>query len=261
VGAGDTKHWKAFDSKLNHHTSSAADGSGGKCLNRCEGRKPNCSCSHTWQGYLKAKDNRELYDWPKYEGIGAQTLMYRRKAQEGQSATVRRRVRAPRAHDWDVDKPCPRNGKINFLESASTPYYHEGHHMVPNSVLNSTISDLFGKPESLLILFRKGLMDEEYNLNYKINMIILPLEAVIADALQLPRHRELSAFDHKTYSKKVKNKLKKVLSANQQDIRNHDNPKYSACKAQIEALSTSLFKQIVKAGHVGTLNEMKIRFR
>jgi hypothetical protein len=261
--ASSTQHWKAFDSKLNHHTSSASDGSGGKCLNRCEGRKQNCSCSHTWQGYLKATETSDLYNWPKYKGIGAQTLMFRRKPKEGESATVMRQCRAPREGDWNVGvKYCKRkNGKVNFLESANFPYYHEAHHMVPNSVLNGVISLLFGEPEAVLVLFRKGLMDEEYNLNYKVNMIILPLEEVIADAIGLPRHRQTNAFDHKVYSKKVKTKLKKILSSNQQEIRNHDDPKYTACKAQIEALSEDLFGQIKRAGHVGVLNDMKLRFR
>jgi A nuclease family of the HNH/ENDO VII superfamily with conserved AHH len=73
---------------------------------------------------------------------------------------------------------------------------HEAHHMVPNSELRGPIEDV-GKDTpleaDLIRLIRGGLLNEGYNLNDKLNMIILPMCLPASKALGLPTHRKTAA--------------------------------------------------------------------
>lgn len=253
---GEKQHTADVEHKLNHvMVQSSVEG--GQCLNRHMGRQ-HCTCSHQYQGYWRATLTPKLYNWNKYEHVGNTKLAFRTK-----SGFAFRNRKQPKEKEWDVDKPG-RNNKTNHKDSSSIPYYHESHHIIPNSVLNGTIQDMFGSVDAVLQAVRGGLLDEGYNLNHHENLILLPLEAVIAKALQLPIHREFNVFGHRTYSKHVKTKVKKILGANQQNIDNCELTKYSDMKDQLVDLSRTLFDRIVQAGKDGiaSLDEMnKQRFK
>ncbi|WP_437739445.1 AHH domain-containing protein [Sorangium sp. So ce302] len=251
------QHTADIEHKLNHKPVSRAT-EGGQCLNRHVGRM-EVSCSHSWQGFKKAELTSGLYDWPKYEGMKKTTLAVRC----GTSGFRWRERKAPRPHEWDVGE-LGRRGKVNHKDSANVPYYHEAHHLIPNGVLNGCIQDKFDTIDAVLWAVRAGLLDEGYNINHKDNMILLPLDAAIARQLELPRHREFSSYSHRTYSKHVKAKVNKILSANQQNIDNCELTKYSDMKDQLVSLSETLFRRVVTAGkeQVSSLDDMgKQRFR
>jgi hypothetical protein len=246
----EEQHQDDIDNKLNHDPSSASDGSGGACLNRhLQGRPKNNSCSHPWQAYLKMLDDNLIYDWDKYEVLSKRKTRIPTVCQWGPKTLTQ-----PAAHDWDVMEGT------NFRDVCYKPYFHEAHHIVPNSVLRNTLVEFVkgvNKGETLIKKIRGGLLDEKYNLNYKNNMVMLPLDKAIADALNLPRHRKrASDFNHSVYSKHVTTELKKIFSGLKQELVDHKKPKYKNLKDQIEALSVALYPNIVRTA-AGSLDDME----
>jgi|GEM_PF-6931230 len=180
---------------------------GGKaCLNRHESDyRVGNPCSHRWQarqmGLTLRKlesghEGQNLYKWPS--DIPKQP---------------------PAGGNWDLEGS-------NFTTSASLPYEFEAHHIVPTNELMSAINSI-GKESPLKneikILVRKGLMEEGYNLNYMINMLILPMMHDEAFALALPKHkRTVDQFSHHLYSSYVRSKLKAVFADVKKDVDMHE---------------------------------------
>jgi len=247
------------DANLVHVKASGVDG--GHCLNRHEGRAKNNSCSHQWQGFKKAEDFHTDYDWPLYENIAGHQMPFFVKAEKGESSVEWRTVGKPEEGDWDVGKNYPRkiNGetRVNHQDHCNTPYYHEAHHVIPNSTLRLTIVEMF-PDEPVTRSIRGGLLDEGYNLNHKSNMILLPLGEKVANALRLPRHRELAMRSHPTYNDNVATQVKKVLKVNQKNVADCKLVKYSKMKRDLTNLSEKLFDRIKNAGKaaVGSLDMM-----
>lgn len=172
--AKNTKH--AFDKNLLqlHVKTSAVEG--GACLTRHISNITPSSCSHRWQARQRAATTDSAW----YNGINS-----------------------PR---WDVVAG-------NFDGKCRKPYYHQAHHIVPNSVLEGCIYQAAQESASFTLykLVRMGLLEAKYNLNHKDNMIILPMGKYVAKRLKLPRHLEAGAQAHDAYSKKVKNEVQKVI--------------------------------------------------
>jgi len=206
----------------------------GGCLNRhiSEYAQGN-TCSHRWQAFEKAIASRR-YLWPAGE-------------------------KGPRkGASWSIS----RTGD-NFKKSSGKPFGHEAHHVVPNSELRNAIGDMANEnPEAFIItlLIRMGLLDEKYNLNDKLNMIILPLGRRHAKVLGLPRHRETGKWHHSAYSKHVRSRLDKIFSPMKPKVLDHnsDPPDYEDCRQQIEDISTDLYPKIL-ASKATSLDKMSLK--
>lgn len=243
--------------KLKGHTSAGSPtGTGGACLNRHLSQvKESDSCSHRWQGYLNAKANAEdLYDWPHYKPLSEQSSIT--TSARMLNGTLfpdwyRKTLKPPKKGDWDVGKDG------NFRTKCYVPYWHNAHHVIPNSELRKAILEV-GKgmraPLTTAYLVRQGLLDEKYNLNFKKNMIMLPMDRTVGGTLQLPVHlKSPTARSHGAYSKNVANELKTIFTPVQAALDEHEEePKYKACKDDLENLSEHLHSQIVAAGKSGT---------
>jgi hypothetical protein len=134
---------------------------------------------------------------------------------------------------------------------------------VPNGEFKTAIAEAGeGTPMKpyYVKLIRNGLLGEKYNLNHKVNMIILPMWGKIANALGLPRHRLSSeTFNHTTYSNHVRTRLDKIFKPVKDDVKDHRSSDYKACKRDLERLSSRLYKKIIAAGKTmsgGALDEM-----
>ena len=225
---------------------------GGACLSRHdagrhpgpEGRLKEHSCNHRWQGYKKAVDNSSQYKWtkPKRDKLGGSGRV--KLPARCKSGWVTRTI--PSGTEWDVETDP------NFLTKCNRPYWHESHHIVPNGEFKGAISEVAdGQPMRpyYVKLIRNGLLGESYNLNHKVNMIILPMPAKIAHALSLPRHRiSAGVISHKAYSNNVRARLDKIFKPVQDEVKAHRSADYHSCKAYIEALSEDLYGKIVAAG-------------
>ncbi|MCB9881262.1 MAG: AHH domain-containing protein [Planctomycetes bacterium] len=254
------EHLADVEFELGHHEASGTDG--GKCLNRHIGtRKTDCSCSHMWQGYKRMKDDDSaLYDWPKYESL---SVGHRKTAIKGLYSSTfghcdigknaPKNLGIPEEGDWDVKDD-------NFAKVCYLPYWHEAHHIVPNSTLRNVIeATARGTADegASKRVFRKGMLDEEYNLNHKQNMIVLPMNKIIAKAIGLPRHRLTPEHrSHNKYSNHVKTELERIFSKLKQDVVLHKKAKYSPVVSQIKKLSDKLHGSITGSS-AAALDEMK----
>lgn len=101
-------------------------------------------------------------------------------------------------------------------------------------LLNNTI---LNELEENAQLCRGALLSVKYNINHKINMIILPQDKEVAAILNLPRHlvlkepgRTPQCTDHAMYTKTVKTDLLKIINSYKRIVgdavgEDHTNPK------------------------------------
>lgn len=205
----------------------------GQCLNRHQARATN-SCSHQWQAFKRAEDDPSPYDWPAYQGMKKVTQVFF----QGR----KKEVPAPGQGDWDVKKG-------NFDSHCNVPYFHEAHHIIPNSTLSKAIATVF-ETQPLIYRVRGGLLDAVYNLNYKHNMMMLPLDTAVAARLKLPRHRKLPEMAHRHYSKAVEDELKKYFMtiAEKLEEDEHASLESANSKAYLDDSATNLYNLILEAG-------------
>ena len=240
----DNQHRLDHKKLPDKHICYEDDTEDGRCLNRHQARDTN-SCSHQWQAFKRAEDDPSPYDWPAYQGMKAGTQVF---FQGGSKY-----VAAPAKGDWDVKEG-------NFDSHCNRPYFHEAHHIVPNSTLAKAIAGSFDL-QKLIYRVRGGLLDAEYNLNYKHNMIMLPLDKAVAAQLKLPRHRLLPAMAHRVYSTFVETELKKhfMTIAAELDEDEHADLESAASKEFLDQMATLLYTNILLAGqevHITALDEM-----
>ncbi len=232
----DEQHtWDAKHLNVAHHEAGGIDG--GKCLNSHPpvDYRENKSCSYRWQGYVKAgeDDNLKYYLWPK---------------------NAPQQPPMPGAWDW---------GESENYKKGNKPFANEAHHIVPDAELRGAIAAVgTGSPleHEIKCLVREGLLEEGYNLNHKVNIIILPMTLDHALAVGLPKHRlDFTTFHHSAYSRYVRAELDKIFSPMQEKVAAcpDKRPVYRKSRKQIEALSKRLHPRIIKAGLLMKQNLMK----
>ncbi|HWO08607.1 MAG TPA: hypothetical protein VNN80_03985, partial [Polyangiaceae bacterium] len=150
----------------------------------------------------------------------------------------------------------------NFQGHAHVPYWHNAHHILPNGVLNSALLDAAKADMALFYLTRTGLLEAGYNLNDKVNMVLLPMDTVVAAALCLPCHiadiqtppvapnkkkpRPKKKVEHDVHSAKVKAEVDEVIQeyASQLDTKKHDQDLPAFTKEKLERISRRLFMRL-----------------
>lgn len=258
----------------------------GACLTRHQRRTEGHLCSHQDQARLQAEAHPLTYNYPAYY-----TLCDWKPG--GIFRTAARSAKFPpnygelwpglgyfwknkpthQGKEWDLGKG---HGKWKNFHHFAKPYWHNAHHIIANGALSAAIADAAeeAKDARLINLIKAGLLKASYNLNDKINMIILPMEKIVATALALPRHLkrdEVGPDDkgefrsHDDYSKKVKIKLKSIMRSYKQILAkalepDHDGPPDAISKQQIVNLSEEIYNSIISAGgYIGgkSLSELK----
>jgi HNH/ENDO VII superfamily nuclease len=234
--------------KPNPPAPGSSDGTGGACLNRHVNVKvfegENKSCSHRWQAYLHMKaDAAELYNYPRYKSLTERESRIRTIKEDGYPkyyTYTLTKPNKPSKNDpsWDVRDD-------NFRIRCYEPYWHEAHHVVPNSELRNAIAEC---GDELVTSIRRGLLRENYNLNYQNNMIMLPLDRTVAKGMSLPRHRRTAKLrSHKAYSSHIKTELQDIFSALAQKLENHEPRNYTSVKRRIETMSRTMYTQIAES--------------
>lgn len=235
--------------------------SGGACLNRHPPYhvKPNCSCSHRWQAYKKAEDDKMLYNYPAYASLVRKPVRHRSAFKSVTSSGVEIWRDRPNPYDWDIGK------NDNFLSKCVTPYFHNSHHLLPTGVLNGCIEKTAKNSGSdkLYDLIRIGLLEAKYNINHKNNMIILPKGKFVANHLRLPRHTSEIDVEsgvkpdrfHQVYSDKLIIKVQEVVDKYAELLdepdENHGKPPNKLSKTKLERISKKLYKKMKKWGKGG----------
>jgi hypothetical protein len=240
----------------------------GKCLTRHESAfKKGDECSHRYGAYLQISSDRGHYDYDKYAafcGPGRFKTNAWKGARSG--ATFPRwytlTKTKPEAHDWDVGKmgalPGSRVKSIeNFTTHASVPYWHNAHHLVPNSTLAAKIDDTSASDGRIPNLIRQGLLNVSYNLNDKQNMMVLPMDTKVAGALGLPRHIKGGEpgyyMNHPDYNTMVKGKLTPIIDRYKSIVakylkENHPPAPDSLTKQALYDLAKAVHDAILAAG-------------
>jgi hypothetical protein len=224
---------------------------GEACLNRHVGYYAvSNTCSYRRQAYVKATSDSDRYNDPAYESLVTRGTQVQTAAREEGGKTIPEwyttKLDAPKKGDWDLDKPG------NFQDKCYKPYWHEAHHIVPNSTLRSAIAAVgsgMADPTQMVLAVRGGLLDEGYNLNNEKNMIILPMDREVSLSIGLPKHRKTQDHrSHSAYSRHVLQRLEKILGKIRVASAKHKTPTYEACKEDLENLAGQLYKAIVDAG-------------
>lgn len=237
---------------------------GGACLTRHEKRQENNSCSHIWQAYEKALEKENgagsIYNWPRYESLRGKT--HKTGARETFDKKTKKKkgifprgleleAKGPEPEEWDLTK------KGNFQDWRK-PYWHNAHHIIPNGVLADRIALAAEGDTRLTLLLRSGLLGAKYNLNHKINMIILPMAEEVARGLSLPRHligpQKVGGEtrSHANYSDKVKQRLGAVMDDYKELLEKkeegHPAPPDDLSKKKLEKCSADVYDAIKSFG-------------
>jgi len=246
-----------LDTETGEHVKESS-GDSGACLTRhvapcTEGD----SCSHRWQAYRHATESdatKNMYNYPAYKKVcddqaakGNKTAVQKEQWDLGKSSTIYRHDKKVGA---TVQKTVP-----NFLSRADVPYPHNGHHMIPNSVLNGCLLSAAKNDMSLHYLARVGLLQAKYNLNDKLNMIILPMRRYVSVAIGLPRH--ISGIDrlpgdspekrnHTGYNRRVRVQVEPIIEkyASQIDTKQHNVTLPAMTKEDLERISKTIFASL-----------------
>ena len=232
------------------------------CLNRHITGVTKSLCSHRYQARERAaNEDKSWYNWKAYESLATPGVYDTTKVKhwntifmaspDGQISFAKPR---PTAHSWDVVGE-------NFMSQA--------HHIIPNRVLNGCIVDTakLAKSYSLYKLVRGGMLKAEYNLNDKINMILLPMEKEVSIALKLPKHLATRARAHKFYSIKVKSKVEKIIGkyakACADNSEDHKESPVNFSKSALESISAKMRNALRAFGELEAgrcLNKMSWNF-
>jgi hypothetical protein len=224
----------------------------GACLTRHQQREEGNLCSHQWQAYQQSLDHASTYDYPTYIELCEKSS---NKVSYFYPSATSTRSKRPRPGDWDV-------GVGQNFQHFRVPYWHNCHHVVPNGVLRDAITDAGNSDARLPNLIKYALLKAEYNLNDKENMVILPMQSVVAKALGLPRHlkgdelgpgEKAEMFSHPDYSARVKQKLVPIVNDYKRIILDALNKKHPALpgpvsKSKLERLSMSTYIDIITFG-------------
>lgn len=227
------------------------------CLTRHQKRQTGNTCSHQWQAVEQARAHASVYNYPTYKELCRKSteLHYFRP-----SATAVRRMR-PAPYEWNV-------GRGDNFQHFRVPYWHNAHHIIPNGVLRSGIAKA-GKGDSRLPrLIKYALLKAEYNLNDKENMVILPMQSVIAKAIALPRHLKgdevgpgetPETFSHPDYSSRVESKLVPILNRYKKVIaqalkKKHPELPGPISRSALEQLSMETYIAIISRGSAEDFN-------
>jgi hypothetical protein len=136
------------------------------------------------------------------------------------------------------------------------PFKHNAHHIIPMGVVWKCIDKVKAKAapngSRMFDLVIGAILEEPYNINAQVNMILLPTEQEIAMELGLPEHCEGNQRQHKKYqtmaSKKVKAKFVKKYRSLADAVAAEQHPKEQKVpdiRSMMEAISKALYEAII----------------
>lgn len=248
---------------------------GGACLSSHVTYHAKHSCSYRWQSCLNAEDHPKIYVDRHNAPIAIKKVVdtLKDKGNKYFPKWYAYSVNLPEMPgDWVIGGPyrgnfnCYGNVEVpagkNF-EKAQWPYWNNAHHILPRAIINNCIQENENSNPDYAKLLRKGLLEAGYNLNYKINVMILPQDYEVGKVLQLPRHLILNMDttkdvknphgDHEIYSARVKAKVENVFTGfinkcKQEKSKQHKVPKIKLNKKKLEHLSRKFFGEILVKG-------------
>ena len=293
--ADDTAmHLAEADLAKLHDQNLTKDGSGtGSCLtaHAPPGRiipeyNKDHSCSYRWQAHQVSLDERTaIYNDAHLRGIPGQwkSRVYFDKKRQHQCLHG---IPLPMQGDWDLNGPqADRQAELqrlnpkkslygasagaisNFVSNAQWPYFFNCHHLIPKGLFNRVIDEQSSKscPDAsaeCALAIRYRLLKAKYNINHKVNMMILPNMQTPAGLLSLPRHltrkpqptekNSVSAEfrSHDKYDKEVRKLLEPKIRAAATDFSKNrcQAGGLEPLKIDLESISRHCFSDILRLG-------------
>ena len=265
-------HISSSDLKRRHQPKSGGAGKKKGCLTRHQRRTENHHCSHQWQAYEKAQKDLSIYNYPAYASLCNRAFFKTdaRKTDKGifpydyadfeLKGDFWKSGPTHEGKEWDFGKTSTvgKSKKENFKHFIA-PYWHNAHHIVPNGALKKSIDKTGSTDGRLPGLIRYGLLLGEYNLNDKVNMIILPQGSAVAAALKLPRHlkgdkvgpgEQEELYSHVDYSNVIETRLDSVMNLYRDNLadcynKSHPEPPKALAKSKIEDISKEVYDAII----------------
>lgn len=287
------KHF-IFSPNTDAHKCVANSTEGGACLTGHhdavhEGFKNSESCNFRYQGLEQAKSEARIKKYlhsyndnihmlsPKYPE-GVPTSAYAAKSTGNMTpAWYCSHLEVPRLGDWDVGGPNRNITRGRFVGEDDTilrqenftrgkwPYWNNAHHLIPKGTIVKIIRE---SGASVGPLIEAGLLRAEYNINHKINMLLMPQDKEVGAILDMPRHIQNKDGDapniksactnHPVYNEMVinlKQGLRPIVNEYKKNVKEAqkakcEKPDYKLNKSKLEELSKDLL-DIILAGDGG----------
>lgn len=261
------------DDGVNHHVR-VATRDGGACLTGHDGSYVGRSCSYRWQAHDFSKgdaDRIAIHDTPVAGFIGKGKIdssAFPTSSGGIFPAYYAVKINRPTvATQWHLAGPAAPYlafggttvavGK-NFQHCAH-PYWHNSHHLIPKGTFGAYIASMSSSKGKALQL---DLFNAGYNINFCVNVLILPMDTEVAALFELPRHLILadgSAYtvlqkefmNHSEYNDKVRGDLKKIFNqwqANKADLTCTDPARRQDLVHDLHVLSQACLDGIVAFG-------------
>jgi hypothetical protein len=270
---------------------------GGACLTGHQasfrGKTGQCTCNYRYQGYEHAKENSAIKD-KLHSYTTARTTPVPTSAPTGENGLFPGRYCAtlapPGPGDWDITGPTSapisrgsfRRGAVtvplgmNFTQD-TWPYWNNAHHLIPKGTLKESITKEDTDNPGVSDLIQQCLLEAKYNINHKVNMLLMPQDLEVANMLGMPRHLQLQEKDgsvqiavgnhpvYNEYVSKAEGGLNKIVQDYAKICKDaiadakkneHPLPKAELDKKKLEALSEQLLKFILGGGAVGSLDAL-----
>lgn len=283
-----------------HEDSGAIEG--GACIQGdCAGQyKENDSCSYRWQvvdAYGKAVHplgRTNFYVTPTLAKPAATARYETSKSKERKLGPgdpgrefypphypAKLPIPDPAKKDWEVggpteDRDVVENGTVFYTveqgknyQRDTWPWWNNAHHLVPKATLRNAVEGLknpsgWNGPATLAEVVKCFLLSEKYNVNHFRNMIILPMDTEVGEAIGLPRHLVLedadakaasgdakTKMDHQAYGNLVEKELTKILdeftkAAKQADKGTCVTEEMKAAKDRLDELSDRCYRGITE---------------
>jgi A nuclease family of the HNH/ENDO VII superfamily with conserved AHH len=223
-------------------------------------------CNHRWQGYLRASVedpgdyNHRNWRWYGQFLESNTRKRYRRVVvfpSNGRMIPRQFMARRPKPGEWNIGGADRSPGATNYRTTCNRPFWHEAHHIIPNGSFKNAIVAVgkgTDKHSEYTHEIKRGLMTEKYNLNNKVNMIILPIVSRIAKAIGLPMHVDrlgTTNVRHTSYSDHVEQRLDEIFGPIEKTLEAHEKPAYKDCRSDLERFSGTLRTEIKSLGKTG----------
>jgi hypothetical protein len=281
-----TKKLKGLHTKVDGTTE------GGACLTGHHASfkdfRGKCTCNYRYQAYEHSNSNGAIKS--KLHGYNKKSLTaaISTSAPMGKSGRFPSHycatLQPPGPGDWNIGGPPSditrrRFGKgVRYVTIPATknftqdtwPYWNNAHHIIPKGTLKDRITQ--EKDKGVSDLIQQCLLEAKYNINYKINMVLLPQDMEVANILGVPRHLQLQHADggvrvavgnHPVYNEmvlKAKTGLEKIVAEYAKICKDaitkanktkHKIPKAQLSKKKLEKLSRDLLAWILTPTKAG----------
>lgn len=226
----------------------------GACLVHCNPiYQEECSCSYRWQAAYRAlNEDAEIYGMKTGEKDELQKVEY--------SAKYARKLEKMRVITFSTtgqttepETFLSKTGKKMLVAYAKPfrtpkkPWKNAAHHLIPVGVLLDKIEQLTTGDPGVTMRILQGLLVNHYNINFWVNMMILPQTSVKSFELGLPTH----VGGHSNYSHDVRKQVDEALRAYETAIvmggECEDPPEGPDIVKKLQELSQRLHNRIIAA--------------